>query len=115
MNGRKSTTNPIEEGADMKKMVALMLGLALLAMIVTPQAEAAHGRGTAFVVGALTGALFAGAIASSFAYPAYYSYPQPVVVQQPVYQPYPVYQPVYIAPSHVPGPYYRTDWGWYYR
>ena len=65
----------------MKKVVALMLGLALLAVIVTPQAEAAHGRGTAFFVGALTGALVAGAVASSYAYPAYYySYPQPVVV-----------------------------------
>jgi drug/metabolite transporter (DMT)-like permease len=81
-------TNSEEEGANMKKVAALMLGLALLAVIVTPQAEAAHGRGTAFFVGALTGALVAGAVASSYAYPAYYySYPpQPVAVQQPVYR-----------------------------
>ena len=100
----------------MKKLMALMLGLALLAVVVTPQAEAAHGRGTAFVVEALTGALVAGAVAGAHAYPAYYySYPQPVVVQQPVYQPHPAYQPVYVAPGYTPDPYYGTRWGWYYR
>ena len=100
----------------MKKVVALMLGLALLAVVLTPQAEAAHGRGAAFFVGALTGALVAGAVASSYAYPAYYySYAQPVAVQQPVYQPYPVYRPVYVGPRYSPDPYYGSEWGWYYR
>ena len=99
----------------MKKMVVLMLGLALLTMVVTPQAEARHG-GTAFVLGALTGALVASAVASSYYYsPYYYSYPQPVVVQQPVYQPYPVYQPVYISPVYTPRHNYGLSWGWYYR
>ncbi len=101
----------------MKKLMALGLGLALLTMALTPQAEAGHG-GTAFVLGALTGALVAAAVATSYAYPAYYysySYPQTVVVQQPIYQPYPVYQPVYVAPRYTPGPYYGVSWGWYYR
>ena len=99
----------------MKKMVVLMLGLVLLTMVVTPQAEARHG-GTAFVLGALTGAIVASAVASSYYYPPYYySYPQPVVVQQPVYQPYPVYQQVYISPVYTPRHNYRPSWGWYYR
>lgn len=111
----RSKTNEQREGASMKKLVALMLGLALLTMVVTPQAEAAHGRGTAFVLGALTGALVAGAVATSY-YPSYYSpYPQPVVVQQPIYQPYPVYQPVYVPAVYAPGLYYGASWGWYYR
>ena len=99
----------------MKKLVVLMLGLALLTMVVTPQAEARHG-GTAFALGALTGALVAGAVASSYYYPpSYYPYAQPVVVQQPVYQTYPVYQPFYAAPIYAPSLYYGASWGWYYR
>ncbi len=100
----------------MKKLVAVMLGLALLTVVVTPQAEARHGRGTAFVLGALTGALVAGAVATSYYYPSYYyPYPQPVMVQQPVYQPYPVYPPVHVGPVYTPAINYGASWGWYYR
>lgn len=95
----------------MKKLAALMLVMALFVTVLVPRAEARH-RG-AFVLGALSGALVAGAVATSY-HPSYY-YPQPVVVQQPVYQPYPVYQPVYVVPSYTPRPYYGFSWGWYVR
>jgi len=99
----------------MKKLLVLMLGLALLTMVAAPQAEARHG-GAAFVLGALTGAVVAGAVASAYYYPpSYYAYSQPVMVQQPVYQRYPVYQPAYGAPSYDPGLNYGPYWGWYYR
>ncbi len=98
----------------MKKLVVLMLGLALLTMVVTPQAEARHGD-AAFVLGALTGALVAGAVASSYYYPPLYYPYSPAVVQQPVYRSYPMYQPVYGGPIYAPSLYYGGSWGWYYR
>lgn len=111
----------------MKKLMAVALILTLVALVITPQAEAGHGA--AFVLGALAGAVVAGAIANSYyAYPPYYAYPRPVVVQQPVYQQVPLYQPVYqqfqpvyappvYAPAYPPGYgpviYYRSYPGWY--
>jgi hypothetical protein len=100
----------------MKKLVALMLGVALLGLVLAPQAEARHHSGTAFAIGALTGALVGAAAVSAYSYPAYsYVYPQPVVVQSTIYHTYPAYQPVYVAPTYISGPYYGLGWGWGYR
>jgi len=102
----------------MKKLVALMLGVAMLGLVLAPQVEARHHRGTAFAIGALTGALVGAAVVSAYAYPVYsypYPYAQPVVVQPTIYQTYPAYQPVYVAPTYINGPYYGLGWGWDYR
>lgn len=96
----------------MKKLIALIVGMALSIAVLVPRAEARHGG--AFVLGALTGAVVAGAVATSYYHPSYY-YAQPVIVQQPVYQPYPVYQPLYAPPSYAPWPYYGVSMGWYVR
>lgn len=98
----------------MKRLLAMMLGVALLTMVMAPQAEARHG-GSAFVLGALTGAIVAGAVAGAYYPHSYYAYSHPVVIQQPVYQPYPVYPPAYIGPGYYPGLNYGAYWGWYYR
>ena len=116
----------------MKKLVAVTVGLALLTLVVAPRAEARHEA--AFAVGALTGAIFAGALATS-----YHAQPRTVVVPQPVYPPVyqPVYQPIYrpvypapvmsvpaapvygapvsVTPVYSGAWYYDASFGWYYR
>jgi hypothetical protein len=92
----------------MKRMLAGLLALTLMAIVVgIPRPAAAHHRGHffgGFAVGTFTGVV----LGSAFA-PRYY-YAPPVVV----YQPSPVYvapYPVYVSPAP-PATYVPPQWVW---